>query len=215
LLLPLCVLDLKSCLSESIKPDFWGRTKAFPACFLSSYAATVFSDISCIVMFNWFEPVLYLDPVAKFPETTEKDNPGFYVGFADNVGDVLTFKILKNDLSAVLHRSVFRSAADPMRRNKRVTFKPDTQEVLEKIDSIPGATIHNNNQPKQRSRKSNVDVSNRTRSKAGNMNQNIGDRVRSKKQLIQKSGFQGNIFPLYDEVKFQDKNKKQKQEVDL
>ena len=31
LLLPQCVLDLKSVLSESIKPDFLGRTKSFPA----------------------------------------------------------------------------------------------------------------------------------------------------------------------------------------
>jgi hypothetical protein len=68
-------------------------------------------------MFYWFEPVLpvlYLDPVAKFPETTEKEKPGFFVVFADNVGDSLTFKILTNDLSGVLHRSVVRSAADPM-----------------------------------------------------------------------------------------------------
>jgi hypothetical protein len=131
-------------------------------------------------MFYWFEPVLYLDPVAKFPETTEKDKPGFFVGFADNVGDVLTFKILKNALSIVLHRSVVRSAANPMHRNKRVTFKPDTQEVLGKLDLIPGARTRSDNQPKQRSRKSNDDVSNRNRSKAGNMSQNIGDRTRSK-----------------------------------
>jgi hypothetical protein len=46
-------------------------------------------------MFYWFEPVLYLDLVSKFyfPETTER--PGYFVGFADNVGDALTFKILK------------------------------------------------------------------------------------------------------------------------
>jgi hypothetical protein len=106
-------------------------------------------DISHILMFYWFEPVLYLDPVARFPETTEK--PRFFVGFADNVGDALTFKILKNDLSTVLNRSVVRSAADPLHRNKRVTFKPDTQEVLEKLDTIPGATSRNDNQPKQRS----------------------------------------------------------------
>jgi hypothetical protein len=124
-------------------------------------------------MFYWFEPVLYLDPVAKFPETTEK--PEFFIGFADNVGDVLKFKILKDNLSTVLHRSIVRSAADPMHRNKRVPFKPDTQKVLEKLDTIPGATIHNNKQPKQGSRSSSVDVSNGTRSKAGNMNQNIGD----------------------------------------
>jgi hypothetical protein len=55
-------------------------------------------------MFYWFEPVLYLDSVSKFrfPETTER--PGYFVGFTDNVGNALTFKILKNDLVTVLHR---------------------------------------------------------------------------------------------------------------
>jgi hypothetical protein len=54
-------------------------------------------------MFYWFEPVLYLDPVSifQFPETTER--PGYFVGFADNIGDALTFNILKNDLVTVLH----------------------------------------------------------------------------------------------------------------
>jgi hypothetical protein len=61
-------------------------------------------------MFYWFEPVLYLDPVSKFPETTESS--GYFVGFEDNVGDALKFKILKNYLVTVLHRSVVRSAAD-------------------------------------------------------------------------------------------------------
>jgi hypothetical protein len=64
-------------------------------------------------MFYWFEPVLYLDPVSKFPETTER--PGYFVGFADNVRDALKFKILKNDLVTVLHRSVVRSAAEPIK----------------------------------------------------------------------------------------------------
>jgi len=82
-------------------------------------------------MFYWFEPVLYLDPVSKFPETTE--SPGYFVGFADNVGDALTFKILKNDLVTVLHRSVVRSAADANHRNRRVSFKSDVQESLKEI----------------------------------------------------------------------------------
>jgi hypothetical protein len=34
-----------------------------------------------------------LDPIAKFPET--KEVPAFFVGFADSVGDVLTFTILR------------------------------------------------------------------------------------------------------------------------
>jgi hypothetical protein len=50
-------------------------------------------DICHILMFYWFEPVLYLDPVSKFPETTER--PGYFVVFAGNVGKPMTFKILK------------------------------------------------------------------------------------------------------------------------
>jgi hypothetical protein len=81
-------------------------------------------------MFSWFEPVLYLDPVSKlrFPEITER--PGYFVGFADNVGDALIFKILKNDLVTVLHRGVVISAADANHLNKRVSFRSDVQESL-------------------------------------------------------------------------------------
>jgi hypothetical protein len=55
-------------------------------------------------MLNWFEPFMYLDPVSKFPDTTEK--PGYFVGFKDNVGYALKFSILNNELTRVLHRSV-------------------------------------------------------------------------------------------------------------
>jgi hypothetical protein len=134
-------------------------------------------DISHILMFYWFEHVLYLDPVAKFPETTEKDKPGFFVGFADNLGDALTFKTLKDDLSAFLHRSVVRSAADPTHRNKRVTFKSDIQETLDKLDTRPSALFRRNTESKQRSRKQSEDISTRTRSKAGPyIDQCVGNR---------------------------------------
>ena len=48
-------------------------------------------DISHILVFQFFEPVLYLDPRVAFPET--KELPGYFVGFAKNTGDALTFKI--------------------------------------------------------------------------------------------------------------------------
>jgi hypothetical protein len=86
-------------------------------------------------MFYWFEPVLYLDPVSKFPETTER--PGYFVGFADNVGDALTFKILKNDFVTVLHRSVVRSEADASNRNKRVSSKSNVQVSIKLLDTKP------------------------------------------------------------------------------
>jgi hypothetical protein len=92
-------------------------------------------DISDILMFYWFEPSLYLDQVSKsrFPETTE--SPGCFVEFADNVGDTLTFKIFKNDLVTVLHRSVVRSAADANHLNRKVSFKSDVQESLKFLDT--------------------------------------------------------------------------------
>jgi hypothetical protein len=46
-------------------------------------------DISCILIFYWFEPFLYLDTVSKVPKTTEK--PGYLVDFTDNLGDIPTF----------------------------------------------------------------------------------------------------------------------------
>jgi hypothetical protein len=86
-------------------------------------------------MFYWFEPVLYFDPSSKFqcPQTTERS--GYFVGFEDNLGDALTFKILKNDLVTVLHTSVVRSAADASHRNRRVSIKSNLQESLKLLDT--------------------------------------------------------------------------------
>jgi hypothetical protein len=89
----------------------------------------------------WFEPVLYLDPVSKFlfAETTER--PGYFVGFADDVGDALTFKILKNYLVTVIHRSVVRSAADASHWNRRVSLESNVQESLKLLDTKPSLTF--------------------------------------------------------------------------
>jgi hypothetical protein len=134
-------------------------------------------------MFYWFEPVLYLDPVSKFPETIER--PGYFIVFADNVGDALTFKILKNDLVTVLHRSVVRSAADASHRNRRVSFKSDVQESLKLLDTKPSSTfVRKDSHHNHKSRKSNNDVSTRTRSKADYNDQHIGSRTRSKMHNI-------------------------------
>jgi hypothetical protein len=69
-------------------------------------------------MLDRFEPVRLFDPVSKFQRSETTERPEYFVGFADNVGDELTFKILKNDLVTVLHRSVVRSAPDPSHRDK-------------------------------------------------------------------------------------------------
>jgi hypothetical protein len=130
-------------------------------------------------MFYWLEPVLYLDPVSKFPETTER--PGRFVGFADNVGDSMTFKILINDLVTVLHRSVDRFTADANHRNRRVSLNSDVQESLQLLDTKPSLTfVWKDSHHKHNSRRTNNDVSNRTRSKADYTDQHIDSRTRSK-----------------------------------
>ena len=65
----------------------------------------------------------------------DREKPGYFVGFAHNVGDHLTFKILKEDMRTVLHRSVVRSANDPGHRNKRVHFKSDMEQVITGMDA--------------------------------------------------------------------------------
>ena len=89
-------------------------------------------DISHIMQFYWYEPVLYYNPDTSFPET--KEEPGYFVGFGENVGDALTFKILTlGKRPQILHRSVVRSALDPKAQNKRVKFdKP--LPILEQRD---------------------------------------------------------------------------------
>jgi hypothetical protein len=89
-------------------------------------------------MFYWVEPVLYLDPVSRFPETTEKLR--YFVDIADSMGDALNFKILGNDLITVLHRSVARYAADASHQNKRVIFKPSVEGQIKKMDLKPEVT---------------------------------------------------------------------------
>ena len=158
-------------------------------------------DISHILMFYWFEPVLYLDPVSKFPETTER--PGYFVGFAENVGDALTFKILKNDLTTVLHRSVVRSAADASHRNKRVQFKADAQETRKKLDTRPGITSKNNH-PRTKTNILKDDISTRTRSKSSQVDQNVGITTISKVQGTCNLNVQGFAFPLHDLIPLND-----------
>jgi hypothetical protein len=173
-------------------------------------------DLSHILMFYLFEPILYLDPVPKFqyPETTER--PGYFVGFEDNIGDALTFKILKNDLVTVLHRSVVRSAADASHRNRRVSFKSDVQESLKLLDSKPGF-VWKDSHHNYRSRKTNNDVSNRTRSKADYTDQHIGSKTRSKIHNINLNNLsvQKLFFPLHDVILFQGYGKSQAQDLQL
>jgi outer membrane protease len=85
---------------------------------------------------------------------------------------------LKYDLVTVLHRIVVRSAADANHRNKRVSFKSDVQESPKLLDTKQNLTFFwKYSHHMYKSRKTNNDVSNRTRSKADYSDQHIGSRT--------------------------------------
>jgi hypothetical protein len=155
-----------------------------------------------------------LDLVSKFqfPETTER--PGYFVGFAGNLGDALTFEILKNDLVTVLHRSVLRSAADTSHRNKRVSSMSHVKESFKLLDTKP-SFVWKDSHHKYTSTKTNIDVSNRTRSNADHTDQNIGSITRSKMHNKNNLIVQNLFFPLRDSILFQEHAKSQAKDLQL
>jgi hypothetical protein len=71
-----------------------------------------------------------------------------------------------------------RSAADAKYGNKTASFKSDLQESLKLLDTKP-SFVWKDRHHDHKSRMTNHDVSNRTRSKADYTNQHIGCRTRS------------------------------------
>jgi len=61
-------------------------------------------DISKFLQFHWWQKVLYLHDNYQFPSGT-CEGIGRFVGFANHVGDVLTYHILTDDTKQVIARS--------------------------------------------------------------------------------------------------------------
>ena len=89
-------------------------------------------DISAIIQFEFYEPVYYMvrdDQGPSFPsETPEK--LGRFVGFAENVGHAMTYKVLTDDTNKVIQRSVLRSARDAVPRPSTLGNDTLIPEVL-------------------------------------------------------------------------------------
>ena len=70
-------------------------------------------DISFLLHFSFYEPVYYRidssEPDLNFPSSSN-ENKGYWVGFADNQGDSLTWRILTEDTQKIIIRSGVRSA---------------------------------------------------------------------------------------------------------
>jgi hypothetical protein len=109
-----------------------------------------------------------------------------------------------------------RSAADASHRNRRVSFKSDVQESFKLLGTKP-SFFWKDNHHKHKSRRTNNDVSNRTRSKADCTDQHIGSRTRSKMHNINVNNLsvQNFFFPLHDAILFQGHVKSQAQDMQL
>ena len=70
-------------------------------------------DISFLLHFSFYEPVYYRidssEPFLNFPSSSN-EKKGYWVGFADNQGDSLTWRILTEDTQKIIIHSGVRSA---------------------------------------------------------------------------------------------------------
>jgi hypothetical protein len=76
-----------------------------------------------------------------------------------------------------------RSAADACHWNRRVSLSSDVQESLRSFDTKP-SFVWKDSHHEHKSRRTNNDVSNRTKSKTDYTDQHIGSRTRSKMHNI-------------------------------
>jgi hypothetical protein len=112
-----------------------------------------------------------------------------------------------------------RSAADASQWKRRVSFKTDVQESQKLLDTKPSfkpnfTFIWKDGHHNHKSRNTNNDVSNRTRSKADYTDKHVGIRTRFKMHILNNLSVQNLFIPLYDAILFQGHGKSQEQDLE-
>ena len=92
-------------------------------------------DISAYLQHRFWDPILYYDHEASWPESKERS--GRWVGVADNVGDVLTYWVVDDQTKQPLTRSVVR----PFWGNRRVKWDPEFVKVPVKSTAHNGGDL--------------------------------------------------------------------------
>ena len=96
-------------------------------------------DISMIPQFRFYDPVYVAHFMGKGYPSKSTEIMARFVGFSQNVGHSLTFKVLTEDTKKILHCSRLRLAADPSKVNRRLlkereepdATKPGYEEVVD------------------------------------------------------------------------------------
>ena len=96
-------------------------------------ATGVTPDISALLQFHFYQPVLYYDKNASYPKS--KERLGHFLGVAEHVGDALTYHVLTIDMQ-VIARSVLRAANHPIHPNLRATVPKIDERSTDRPDVI-------------------------------------------------------------------------------
>ena len=90
-------------------------------------------DISPILAFQWLEPVYFKTHDTSFPSESP-EIMGYFVGFSENVGHMMTYKIWNKSTNKILDRSAVRSAKTQNINLKAMT--PDRKQEHLPADNL-------------------------------------------------------------------------------
>jgi hypothetical protein len=88
-------------------------------------------DISILMQFTFWEEVFFTHVNTSFPSESTEER-GYFVGFATNVGDLMTFQVLSTTTQKILMRSNVRSAVSSGCPNSRLSTdgEGDSEDFL-------------------------------------------------------------------------------------
>jgi hypothetical protein len=94
-------------------------------------------DISILLVFIFWEPVYYKKYDAKFPNDST-ECLGRFVGFSDNVGHAMTYKVLTAD-NKIIRRAVLRSARKPgaFKNRRAIEAAPKLAPATDLAEPVP------------------------------------------------------------------------------
>jgi hypothetical protein len=101
-------------------------------------------DISILLRYPFWHKVYAIAQEVSYPSDT-KEQLCYMVGFSENVGNALTYKLLMCDTHKIIHRSSIRSAEEPSTTNVRAApidgenikqYIKSKHDTLQKISTI-------------------------------------------------------------------------------
>jgi hypothetical protein len=96
------------------------------------------SAISMFLQFYFWGEAYYSSTDPGFPSESTEER-GNFVGFSENVGDAMTFKILSRDTKKIIYRSNVHSAERKETQNKQLDNNVGIQTIFVKseLDDMP------------------------------------------------------------------------------